>query len=525
MPINTPIAAHSSHLPAWKLVRDVIGGSRMVKAAGTEYLPMLDRQSSDEYEAYKRRALFLPVVGRTVSTMVGLALYREPHVEVTSEVEEVLSSLGNEGEPLLRIVSSILRENISIGRVLAVVDPGVEEGSTPNWSLYTAENFINWRTAVIDGEEVISMIVVRETRNIPNPEDEYETTEEEIFREFRLGSPPILVASGVEGSQVDYLVAARTLYGVTADEIAKGVYYQAIWSRAKDEKGKPTKQWQIEEVIVPSRKGGRTLSRIPAVIFNSDHLGSAVSRPPLEDLATINISHYLNSADLEHGRHFTALPTAWLAGFDMKGELRIGSSVAWVSDNPQARAGYLEFAGTGLGHLQTGLTQKEQLMAVIGVRFLEAQRSVEKPEAIRLRQIGDHATLSEILDVVEEGVVQLLEFTHMFMRAGDPAPDSIKFQLSRQFGERHVDPALLEKLIAAVQGGLLSWATFIDIFARSGILPEGVDADEEARRILAGLPGGMAAPGGTVTNEEESEDAEDPEPREESEEADRPPQE
>ena len=37
---------------------------------------------------------------------------------------------------------------------------------------------------------------------------------------------------------------------------------------------------------------------------------------PLADIIVVNLDHYRLTADYKHGMHFTALPTAWVSGFD-----------------------------------------------------------------------------------------------------------------------------------------------------------------------------------------------------------------
>src|SRR5438093_9570159 len=81
-------------------------------------------------------------------------------------------------------------------------------------------------------------------------------------------------------------------------------------------------------------------------------------------------------ADYKHGLHFTALPTAWVSGFDKAATLRIGSSTAWVSETPGATAGFLEFKGQGLMTFENAMDRDERLMAVLGTRMLEAQKRV-----------------------------------------------------------------------------------------------------------------------------------------------------
>jgi len=63
---------------------------------------------------------------------------------------------------------------------------------------------------------------------------------------------------------------------------------------------------------------------------------------PLADIVHVNLDPCRLDADYKHGLHFTALPTAWVSGFDKTAELRIGSSTGWVADSVGAVAGFLE---------------------------------------------------------------------------------------------------------------------------------------------------------------------------------------
>ena len=49
---------HDASRAAWSRARDVLAGEDALKAAGTKYLPRMDSQSDEEYEAYKARASF-----------------------------------------------------------------------------------------------------------------------------------------------------------------------------------------------------------------------------------------------------------------------------------------------------------------------------------------------------------------------------------------------------------------------------------------------------------------------------------
>ena len=60
---------------------------------------------------------------------------------------------------------------------------------------------------------------------------------------------------------------------------------------------------------------------IPFVFHGSRHSLPDVDKIPLADIIAINLDHYRLSADYKHGMHFTALPTAWVSGFDKNASL------------------------------------------------------------------------------------------------------------------------------------------------------------------------------------------------------------
>ena len=57
MPANSTHADYDCNLVGWLRARDVIAGEDAVKAGGVKYLPRLDSQTDDEYNAYNYMVL------------------------------------------------------------------------------------------------------------------------------------------------------------------------------------------------------------------------------------------------------------------------------------------------------------------------------------------------------------------------------------------------------------------------------------------------------------------------------------
>lgn len=99
-----------------------------------------------------------------------------------------------------------------------------------------------------------------------------------------------------------------------------------------------------------------------------------MAKSPIEDLVAANLNHYRLNTDFRHGVHFTALPTAFVTGFDKNAQLRTGSTTAWVTDTLGATASFLEFKGDGLSPFKRPLDRVERFLAVSGSRLLESQK-------------------------------------------------------------------------------------------------------------------------------------------------------
>ncbi len=236
---------------------------------------------------------------------------------------------------------------------------------------------------------------------------------------------------------------------------------------------------------------GKPLPLIPFVFHGPRHSLPAVEKLPLADIIAVNLDHYRLDADYKHGIHFTALPTAWVAGFDKSATLRIGSSTAWVTETPGATAGFLEFKGQGLSSFERAMDRDERLLAILGSRLLESQKRVgETAQAIELRQSGETSVLANIANSVSASLTQVLRWAYWWNSTED-TPDNVTteqvlLELNTDFSTKGLSAPEIQSIVAAWQAGAISRDTMTDLFRRGEVLPEGRSIEEEAKLIEAG---------------------------------------
>ena len=243
---------------------------------------------------------------------------------------------------------------------------------------------------------------------------------------------------------------------------------------------------------------GKPMNFIPFTVINPFGLGFEDSKPPMLDIVSVNISHYRSSADLEHGRHFTALPTPVVSGVDGSTTLKIGALSAWILPDPNARAYYLEFTGVGLGSLEKAITEKQSQLASLSARLLDnSKRGSEAAETVRLRYASETASLSTVVLAVEAGLTEI--FTNICVLL-DIKPE-ISIVLNKEFLDGRLSGAEVQKFVQSYLDGGMSKETLVYILRRGDVIPVNRTDEEELASLVqaeeARRQSAMAAASGT----------------------------
>lgn len=465
MPVNSEHPDYSTMLKKWQRCRDVCDGEDAVHKAGEKYLPKLMEQSQQEYAAYVMRTPFYNASWRTVAGLVGMIFRKDPQIEAPAKVEEMFEDVTLGGVPFIMFLQNVTEEALKIGRLGVLVDyPTVAtEGMTqadaqaqnlrPTMQLYKAESIINWKLGRVKNATVLVQVVIKEC--IYESEDEFKKKEQEQYRVL---------------------------------DLIDGKYRVRIFQMKQSAANVAGIETQIGSDVFPLMNG-QTLDFIPFTFLATDDVSSDIDEPPLIDLINTNLSHYRTSADLEHGAHFTGLPTPVVSGYTKTkdGEkLYIGSAAAWLLADPQATAKYLEFTGQGLGALEKLKESKEQQMAVLGARMLEPQKKgVESSESLSIHRKGEESMLAAASMSLSMGMTKALKWFSDW--AG--APDAkVKVDLNKDFYPVSMTDKMLSALVAGWQQGAYSYETLFNRLKDGEIVDEDTDLQTEQARMNEGPP-------------------------------------
>ena len=450
--------------------RDLTAGSDAVKGAGTKYLPRPAGMDDADYDFYKERAQYYNALARTTTALAGAVLRQPANVEVPESMRQQLDDVTLRDEPFDAIAQRVVTELLSVGRHAMFVEmpaaqeaaaPGVPTegklGTRPYWVTIPAERVINWRTDRVgsDPEQLVLVVYKEDARKDPN--DPYSHETEEQYRELAL---------------------------------VEGKYQTRTWAKNKGQTDSIA-EYTASPWVIPTRRGA-PLTFIPFTFVGTDGVTPDVTRPPLVDLADLSVGHYRNSADLEHGLFYTAIPTFYASGVSGEGQLRVGGSVVWRLGDA-GKAGVVEVTGAGLKEIREAMGAKERQMATLGARMLEDAHASGAATAteVLLTHSGESASLRTIAGAASAALTRMLRWhVWWFTGTGDLTAlnGKVRADLPREFFQVKASPEEIKAAILAIQAGEISYDTFYSILEKGGWAREGVTAEDEKKAIKAELP-------------------------------------
>lgn len=461
MSVDTKHAEYIENKPLWDKVEDCAEGQSEIHEEGTGYLPKLGGQTDNEYRAYKQRAVFYNAVARTIDGLTGMIFLKPPVIEAPAGIDSILNDITMSGLSLHQFAEMVADEVITVGRCGVLVDyPPTENavtvaqaqslGMRPYATLYDADNIINWKTSRIANSEQLTLIVLAE--NYEEPIDEFEGSCKPQWRVL---------------------------------DLFEGAYRQRVFRKTdKDE-------FILISEIYP-QMNGKPITRIPFEFFGIRDNSPCVDKPPLLDLAEVNLSHYRTTADYEHGLHFIGLPTPIITGVNLEqGEkINIGGSSALVFPQPDTKAFFMEFQGQGLGELREALRAKESMMATLGARMLAPEkRAAEAAQTASIHRAGENSVLASISQSVSIGLTHVLER----LRDWSGVSGDVKVTLNREFSPVAMTAQDLQALVQSWQAGAISHNSLFECLQSGDIISPDVSFDDEQERIAMNPAGGGLA--------------------------------
>lgn len=447
----------------WQRARDVAAGSDAVKGAETKYLPRLSKQSDASYKAMLNRGSWYGASWRTISGCTGMMFRKPPTIKAPEDILELFKEVDGAGMSIEAFARDLAIEVLTVGRVGVLNDYPARDPNTqltkieaqalglrPTMKKYITEDIINWKHRTIKNRTVLSMVVLKEKYVIPT-DKEFEEKKGDQWRVLDL----------------DML----------------GYYRQRVFRKRDD---RPDEDYQFGPTVYP-RMDGQAMDFIPFYAIGPDGLDICPYEPPLLDLFDLNLDHFRVTVDYENGCHYTAFPTAVVSGYTPQpkedgsagdNELEVGSPYAWVFPDPNAKANYLEFHGTGLSEIRANLDRKEAQMAVLGARMLAAEKKqAETATTTAIHRSGENSVLAALAEAISAALTHAAQ---VFAKWNGSSEECV-VKVNTDFMPVIMDTSMITGLLKVLQAGKMSFDTFYRILQRADLAdPEKTMTEEIA---------------------------------------------
>lgn len=444
--------------------RDAVAGERAIKEKTYEYLPPLSSMTCGfeelengyqqiksyhglspegraSYAKYLSLAYFYGATGRTVDGLTGLIFSKDPVKELPTGVEYLDSNADGKQTSLRKLAQTACTEAFISPQSAVLVDfPKVEgrlsiaqmenSNARPKILHYPFESIINWFYDVVNNELKLTFVVLKELTSIRDGFD----------------------------------VSCKNRYRVL--ELIDGVYHQGLFEENGDI------VVESEPVIV----NGQTSDEIPLYFIRV----GAEMKSVINDLVDANLNHYRFFADYAAKEHASAFPIFYETGVNGDDtNIMIGPGSKWSSTNTDAQFGVLQTDSDG-GSMRQYLVDMEQRMAALGAEMLKPRISgAESAEAKSLDQVAQNSTTSNVATNVSEALTKAINFCSRWLGGQDDAV----YKLNTDYNPVGMTAQQLTSLVAAWQGGGISFETFWENLQRGEIASPDVTADQELARI------------------------------------------
>lgn len=462
MSVTTTRKEYDRLLPDVQRNRAAVAGEREIKRGTTKYLPPLASQCVNtstlnditsitqsctltgegqaSYNKYLSMAYFFGATGRTVDGLNGLIFSKDPVRELPSVINYLKSNVDGTGQTLRSQAQSSVDEAFITPQFGLLVDfPNVKQvvsvanaeanNLRPKILQYKFESITNWHFDVVNNEQKLVLLVLREVERVKKNQFEFE-------------------------EEIRYRVL----------EIIDGIYHQSVWDEGS-----------IISAPDPVIINGEFAETIPFFFINVGTENKAI----INDLVDTNLNHYRFFADYAAKEHASAFPIfteTGVASDDLN--IVIGPGAKWSNISTDANFGVLQTASDG-GSMRQYLLDQEQRMAALGAEMLKPRiASAESAEAKSLDQVAQNSTTANVATNVSEGYQKALQFAALWLGS----TEEVVYRLNTDYNPVGLSAQKLTALLNTWQNGGISYETFFNNLQKGEIIS--VDTTQEVEKRL-----------------------------------------
>ncbi len=432
--VNDPNSAWKDMEPHWVLIEDLMGGTYDMRKRHRRYLQQEPRELDESYDNRLARSVCPPFYQRLERMLAGMMTRKPVRLnDVPDVIREQLFDVDLQGNDLNVWTYETARKMIRYGHVGVLVDaPSVEQGGRPYWVSYSPREILGWRSEVIEGQQKYTQLRLLE--KVFEPEGLY---------------------GEVEVEQIRLLTPGRF-------EIHR-----------RNDNGD----------FVIYEDGTTTLDEIPFSVAYSNRYNLMESRPPMEDIAELNLKAYQVQSDLDNQLHISAVPMLAFYGFPTAAEEVSAGPGEAIAFPAEGRAEYIEPGGKSYEAQFKRLEQLASQINELGLAAVLGQKlSAETAEAKRIDRSQGDSTMQVCAQQMQDLIDNSLMFHANYLGSNEAGSSFV----NRDFLAARLDPQEIGSLLQLYTAGTITQKTLLDQLTEGEVLGDEFDVEEELEATQIG---------------------------------------
>lgn len=443
--VNAQSSEVEAHALQWAVLDALMGGTPAMREGGKKWLPQWPAEENSAYAARLATATLFPAYQRTVGVMSGkpfakaLTLSDDTNATIVKWCEDVdlqgnnLHTFASDmfGESFYGL-AGILVEYPRVGpapngvRTLAAVEAA---GLRPYMVRVYHGQILGWRVGQSQGRTILTQLRIREDSTVDD--GDYGTKAVERVRVLTPGA-------------------------------------WQLWER----QASGDKAWFLAD------SGTTSLAVIPFVPIYGRRMGFMDGRPPLLDLAYLNVKHWQSQSDQDTILHAARVPILSVRGVQDGFQLTIGGSTAVnLGDTPHAELKWVEHSGAAIAAGKESLADLEGQMIQTGAELLVKTAGDRSATESAGDQEANKCDLQRLTEQMEDALDQALVFMAQYGSVAPEAAGSVS--LFKDFGAATLSDASAQLVADLNSRGIISRKTTLKELQRRGVIDATVDVEEE----------------------------------------------
>jgi hypothetical protein len=442
----------------WEIMKAVTNGTEYLRDNSEAFLPLEPREDYTAYLSRVNRAVFSPYTQRLIRAATGLIMRKPITLIGDSYWTDVFAKdVDGCGSDLDEYARRVLICSLTYGQSHILVDYPAPTGALslaeeraqnrrPYWIEIDPTNIYGWR---LDREvNYGSLIQVRIAEKAVVPSGEFG---EQVFDQVRVIEPGKFSIYRKVSPKKDLINLQDTTYAGNFDGPENEKDYELVDS------------------------GVFSLGEVPLVSVYSGKTDTLTSKPPLLDIAYLNLAHFQRQADLIHSLHVASQPMLVLEGWDDQTKDTTISVNYAMATQPGNKVYYVEPASSAF-EAQTNEIQELQLqMATLGISTLSQQKFVaESADARRLDRVDTNSMLSMVSLELEQKLQKVFNLSANYLGIEPP-----EVKISRDFDIERLIGQDITALTSLFDQKVIDREEFRDILVQGEVLPTATETEAD----------------------------------------------